>query len=79
MFMSTDKKFENFPAIEKETEFQTSLKFSCECTLIVHSLWLHTNYFYFNDTIDIYCSSIMLEKFKSYMSITLVSELYWSV
>ena len=64
--MSTDKKFENFPAIEKESEFQTGLTFSCD-------------YFYFNDTIDIYCSSIMLEKFKSYMSITLVSELYWSV
>ena len=63
----------------KLTEFQTGLTFSCERTLIVHSLWLHTNYFYFSDSIDIFCSSIMLEKVKSYLSITLMSELYWTV
>ena len=70
------KIFQNFPAIEKRSEFQTGLKLSCESALIVHSLWFHKNYFYFNDSIDIICSSIMLEKVKSYLSITLVSELY---
>ena len=64
MLMWTEKSFQNFPAIEKESEFETGLKFSCEHTVIVHSLWLHTNYFYFNDSIDIFCSSIMLEKVK---------------
>ena len=72
----TDKNFQTFPAIEKRSEFQTGLKFSCERTLIVHSLWLHTNYFYFNNSIDIFCSSIILGKVKSYLSITSVIELY---
>ena len=65
--------------MEKRSEFQICLKFSCERTLIVHLVWLHTNYFYFNDGIDIFCSSIMLKKVKSYLSITLVSELYQTV
>ena len=70
------KNFQNFPATEKRSEFQTDLKFSCEHTLIVHSPWLYTNYFYFNDSIDIFCSCIMLEKVNSYLTLTLLSELY---